>query len=499
MPNLHASPIRFLAPLALAAAALCPAPSGGAEDAWVLSCLGEERPLPVQHQGGEIQFSLSTLADALDLSLERIDRRGAVVEGAGGRIVLQARRTVALVSDEVVLLSRAPSMEGRELFVPADFVESALGRIVSGGLRPRIEPGRLLLEAGLPLRYAWRRAGDREELVLQPPAGAASRLAVHREGQSAVVDSPWPIAAGGDPSEGLGRLETAGRSLRLRPAPGYRVVPAYAIDGLRLSLVPAAMVQGPPENAPPATESPKEALTAEGTTGLFRMVVLDPGHGGGEKGAVGPGGLEEKEITLDLARRLRHLLEGSGVEVALTREDDREMPLSERTSFANQLRADLFVSLHANASPATDVVGSETFFLSREATDELSRKIAAIESNTLGLRGGRRGPTPGALEMTLWEMAQSQFLQESQRLAQRIQRELNQVADTPDRGVRQAPLTVLMGATMPAVLVEVGYLSNPAEERKLRDDDHRDRVAQALHHAILAFGEERRRRLQGSS
>lgn len=223
-----------------------------------------------------------------------------------------------------------------------------------------------------------------------------------------------------------------------------------------------------------------------------RVVVLDPGHGGIETGAIGTDGLQEKDVTLDLARRLKDALERQGLTVVLTRDEDRLVGLDERTAVANHNRAELFVSIHLNASRGKKAFGAETYFLSPDATDDEARTLAALEN-----RAYREADAPPAatgaespdasLELILWDLAQNRFLAESSRLAETVQKEMNDLVGTRDRGVRQAPFRVLMGATMPAILVEVGFVSNPEEEARLRDDAYKGKVVEALARAIGAF------------
>ena len=216
------------------------------------------------------------------------------------------------------------------------------------------------------------------------------------------------------------------------------------------------------------------------------VVVIDPGHGGEEEGARGPTGLLEKDVTLDIARRLKAQLEtGYDVEILLTRDDDATVSLDDRTAIANHERADLFVSIHANASRRTRVRGAETYFLSYQATDDESRVVAAIENNAMGIDAGVQGQA--GLEMVLWELAQSAFLKESSALAEMIQDNLNDALDIRNRGIKQAPFRVLMGATMPAVLVEVGIISNSEEEQKLRRPAFKEKLADVLYESIRAY------------
>jgi len=222
------------------------------------------------------------------------------------------------------------------------------------------------------------------------------------------------------------------------------------------------------------------------------IVVIDPGHGGVEHGAIGPTGLREKDVTLDLARRLRQLLEqDSSISVVLTRDEDRLVGLDERTAIANHNRADLFLSVHLNASPRTNARGAETYFLSTEATDDEARTLAALENRayrvdkkSLSSNGDKDARN---LELILWDLAQNQYLAESSALGESVQRHLDALTGVRNRGVRQAPFRVLMGATMPSVLVEVGFVSNREEELRLKNLGYRNQVVQAMAAAVREY------------
>ena len=221
-----------------------------------------------------------------------------------------------------------------------------------------------------------------------------------------------------------------------------------------------------------------------------RIIVIDPGHGGIEHGAVGPGGLREKDLTLALARRLKLALqqEDPSISVVLTRDEDRLVGLDERTGVANHNRADLFLSIHANASPRAMASGAETYYLSTEATDDEARILAALENRSAdGKREVPSGTDPGNLDLVLWDLAQKQYLAESSALAESVQRHLNWLTGTRDRGVRQAPFRVLMGAMMPAILVEVGFISNPDEEIRLQSPAYRTQIVRAMTAAVREF------------
>ena len=213
------------------------------------------------------------------------------------------------------------------------------------------------------------------------------------------------------------------------------------------------------------------------------MVVLDPGHGGRSLGARGSTGTMEKDLVLNVAEKLKaRLEEGLGIKVVLTRTADYYVGLKERTAIANNNRADLFLSIHANATFRRDIDGYETYYLSLRSTDKRARSYAEVENKALGVKGGE--DDKALLEAILWDMAQTAYIQESSELASMVQKRIVGELRGRDRGVRQAPLAVLMGARMPAALVEIGYISNPEQEVRLNRKSHQDQIAMALYRAI---------------
>jgi N-acetylmuramoyl-L-alanine amidase len=219
----------------------------------------------------------------------------------------------------------------------------------------------------------------------------------------------------------------------------------------------------------------------------FDVVVLDAGHGGDDHGAEGPAGLREKDLVLDLARRVKARLDGR-VRVVLTRDGDVYVPLVDRTAIANRARGDLFVSIHANAATARRARGVETFFVALEASDEAARLLAERENAAF------REATPAApedpLTSILGDLAAADQMRESDEFARIAHKEVAGLdASVPSRGVKQAPFVVLMGVEMPAALIEVGFITNPQDEREMGTEAHRDRIADALARSILTFAE----------
>jgi N-acetylmuramoyl-L-alanine amidase len=220
----------------------------------------------------------------------------------------------------------------------------------------------------------------------------------------------------------------------------------------------------------------------------FDRVVIDAGHGGDDHGAEGPAGLLEKELVLDVARRLKARIESPRVQVVLTRDSDVYVPLDERTAIANRAGADLFLSIHANGATARSARGVETFFVALEASDESSRQLA--ERENAAFRETAAGASDDPLVSILGDLAAADSMRESDEFARLANKEVAAIAGaTPSRGVKQAPFVVLMGVKMPAALVEIGFITNAAEERDLASSAYRDRLADALARAVAEFAD----------
>jgi N-acetylmuramoyl-L-alanine amidase len=218
------------------------------------------------------------------------------------------------------------------------------------------------------------------------------------------------------------------------------------------------------------------------------VVVVDPGHGGADPGAIGPGGTREKDVALGIARELAALLaEHPRIRVVLTRDRDTLVALADRPRIANAAGGDLFISIHANAlGRRSNVSGFETYFLAVAKTEDEAR-VAQMENAAARFERGAPAGVLDPVTFMLRDLVQNAYLIESLRWAETIQAELERALDAPNRGVKQAGFYVLVGANMPAVLVEVGYLTNPREEAVLRSSRHQRRVARALAAALESY------------
>jgi N-acetylmuramoyl-L-alanine amidase len=246
-------------------------------------------------------------------------------------------------------------------------------------------------------------------------------------------------------------------------------------------------VSAAPAPAPAPDTTPR--LASSGRPAPRRLVVVDAGHGGRDPGARGADGTREKDVTLAVARRLAALLrEDATLEVRMTRDRDTLIALRDRARFANNWKDEgqpaLFISIHCNANPSRAADGFETYFLSEAKTAD-AKRVEEMENAAMQYEedSGERSP----LEFIMQDLRQNQYLRESSAWAQMIQDRLREVHPGPDRGVKQAGFAVLNHTFMPAVLVEIGFISNRDEERLLRDRELQDGIARQLAAAVRDF------------
>ena len=252
------------------------------------------------------------------------------------------------------------------------------------------------------------------------------------------------------------------------------------------STLAQGMARGEPGKAARRTSSGDSSLTR--VLGLkVARVVIDAGHGGHDQGTVGPHGLLEKDLVLDVALRVGKLVESQmGAEAIYTRTDDTFVPLEGRTALANEKKADLFLSIHANSSPVPSTAGIETYFLnfteSKDALDVAARENASSQKTVFELRD------------LIQTITAHDKAEESQEFASRVQAALysfsaRSIPSSRNRGVKKAPFVVLIGANMPSVLAEIGFLSNPREEALLKKPDYRQKLAEALFRGISRYAD----------
>jgi len=272
-------------------------------------------------------------------------------------------------------------------------------------------------------------------------------------------------------------LMVAPEPVHHRPAPPVQVAASR----------PKTTTTAPTASAPaePAKQNRGGGRSLTRALGLkVGRIVLDAGHGGHDTGTIGPGGVLEKDLVLDIALRLGPLIEkGMGSEVIYTRNDDTFVPLEERTRIANESQADLFLSIHVNSSPLRSASGSETYYLNF-TTSRTALEVAARENAT-------SNKSIHELQDLIRKIALRDKVEESREFAARLQTSLYALAAKngagKNRGVKKAPFVVLIGAAMPSVLAEVGFVTNPREEMLLKKADHRQKFAEALYRGLSSY------------
>jgi len=395
-------------------------------------------------------------------------------------VQLAPERKIVLVDEKLLDTGEAPIASQGGIAASPDFLDRYVLRAFGMRLEHsewgyRIAPGARFAEP-IVVRPAAADFAATTTLVLTleheadvtVDSEADGQVVVHFADATPRVDAPGPVR-----SRRVRSLGTQGSDLRIELAPEVGLRAWHRLDNpARVILELGRVMPTPtPVSRPAELEGPAP-------------IVIDPGHGGDDTGAVTAGGAVEKDVVLALARRLAVALESRGYTVRLTRNGDETRALTDRTALANRLNARAFVSLHANASTVAAVRGAETYYMSldQSSTDAAAAATAEVE-NRAGVTGEQHSP----LDLILWDLAQAEVLNESSRLAVSVQSRLDALLGAKDRGVKQAPFVVLTGATMPAVLVEVGFLSNPQENRLLSEADYQQRIADAIALGVADF------------
>jgi len=323
------------------------------------------------------------------------------------------------------------------------------------------------------------------------PASAQEAPTVHTASTEPRASASGPSAA--PTVHNASGLPTSRGTMHAAPPPAAKPEPVVVAKADLEPVVPIAKPQ--PSTTPAAPE--ETALAAKrdshGDRSLIRAlglkldrVVIDPGHGGHDTGTIGPSGLMEKDLVLDVARRLGALItQRLGSEVVYTRSDDTFVPLEERTNIANEKKADLFLSIHANSSQLPRIAGSETFYLNF-TTSEDALEVAARENAT-------SQTSIHDLQTLVQRIALNEKVQESRELANILQRamytNLPRNRSFKNRGIKKAPFVVLIGAQMPSVLAEIAFLSNPKDESLLKKPDYRQKIAEALFRGVSQYAD----------
>ncbi len=478
-----------------------PAPGARAADQIVvLSAGGAHRAVVLVIEGpGGAEIALEEAAKGMDISFSRAGRDARVTLRSDGReVTLENGKSLFSAGGQLRALAAPVRVVGDRTYVSppsaATVLGAALGQtasyraayralIIGNYEAPRLRLVNLVtassiestIELSQPVPYEVRKEPNRVVVAFQAD----------------VMETEFNTEALPGRIVGSARFErTAPPTLTFDLGERFVSVRTSELDSQHLALVFDA---APVATGSPAQGGPGSAAGARAPRGPTApasgfqkpiILVIDPGHGGDDGGARGRGGRLEKDVTLALARRLRAAaVDSLSVQAYLTRDSDMEVPLDERAAIANNFNADIFISLHANGSRAASAKGTEVFFLSYTAVDDEARRVAMQEGAIMEKAPGNDQD----VGLILWDMAQAAQLEASSKLAGNIHAEIAEASLSRSRGVKQAPFRVLVGATMPAALVEVGFITNPEEEKQLFSETHQIRITNALIQGLGRF------------
>lgn len=468
------------------------------------------RAVPAMTVNGQELIALDELAGLVGAAVRDDAVTGGVaVNSAGRTAVLSPNQAIASVNGQIIALSSPVVRTNGRWYVPIDFIPRGLARITD--IRVELRRASRLLVVGsvtvprVSIRVDAVGTGTRATLDLAPAVEVTTSTepgVVRLDVAADAIDTTLPAAASGliarfrqgaapTTIEAL-LADTAGtvRVARSATATGARlVIDIQRADAAVAAPSPGATAAAPaagPAAAPPAAGAGPpagEAPVLPAAPGnRLRTIVLDAGHGGDDVGARGTGGIVEKQVTLDTARRVRAVLEATlGVRVLLTRDGDQAVPLPQRTALANNNKADVFISLHANAAFSPGRVGASVLHVRLSDDDATAATLGPPAVLPLVGGGTRR------LEFLRSDLAQAGRQSDSAILAAVLAEELGTRISMSDQPVQTAPLHVLTGAAMPSVLVELGYLSNADQAGALASESYQTAVAQAIAATLVRY------------
>ena len=467
----------------------------------------EARPNAIVHSGGK------SVASPNSTEIPRVRGIRTSLNGDGTRVTIDLENSVEFTSGRISNPDRiffdlhaarlTPEVARNSIHVEGDLLTAVrLAQNHAGVVRVALDvngvkdytavltnnPPQLVIDlfgnsfGSEPVRTASAKRGEK---AAETPAQNESK----RETQAVATKSSGEEAnrakdpsASNAKSVGTGAVEASTSGANSIPNPRKTLPTAKNSKSIRASRSDEKPDLVRPASVPQPTRDGQATLTR--TLGLkIGRIVIDPGHGGHDTGTIGPTGLMEKDLCLDVALRLGKIIEQHlpGADVIYTRSDDTFIPLEERTNIANQAKADLFISIHANSSRDSGARGIETYYLNMKSSPE-AMEVAARENAT-----AQEGVHD--LENLVKKIAQTEKIDESKEFAQDIQDSLAKRVqkNVKNRGVRKAPFVVLIGADMPSILTEISFLSNPADEKLLKQPEQRQRVAEGLFQGISSY------------
>jgi N-acetylmuramoyl-L-alanine amidase len=447
------------------------------------------RALPLTVSGSQEMVGLDDLAAMFQLTV-RDDRDALTVSYKGRTVVLTPDQSMASVSGRLITLPAPPLRVGNRWIVPVDFISRALLPIYDQRLELR-RPSRLLIVGDLrvprvTIRQEQIGAGARVTIESTPRATATvtqdgnQRLSVKFDAD--VIDVALPAGQSPGLIQGYRALDNTTIAIELGPRYGSFRATTQVADANARTVIDLLSNQSDTAPAPTTTQAePTELPAIVPAAPSFRTLAIDAGHGGDDLGAKGIAGTTEKDVTLAVARRLKGAVEARlGLRVLMTRDDDRAVPVSDRTAMANNSKADMLISLHVNAAFRDAVAGATVYVAAFDPAEISSNRVATERLPALG--GGLRD-----IELVPWNLAQIRYKDQSETFASLLVEGLKDHVPLAPKPIDHAPFRVLESANMPAVMLEIGYLTNPAQEKQIASGEFQAAIVQGLVEAIVRF------------
>ncbi|MEP7306300.1 MAG: N-acetylmuramoyl-L-alanine amidase [Acidobacteriota bacterium] len=469
-------------------------PAGGQSAAApALTILSKDgrRSVPLTISNDQELVLLDDLATVFQLTT-RDEPFGALTVGYKGKtILLTPDQPLVSIAGRLVSLPTAPTRNGRRVLVPVEFISRALTLIYDTRLDLR-KPSRLLIVGDWRVPRVTLRVegGDLPRIVVD--ASPRTENSVSQQNNSLLIkfeadalDASIPALQPQPLVQAARLVEPVTIAIDLGPRfGGFRASTQPLESSTRLTIDLTSVPTDTPLAAlPPSTAPPPDISALSAPVNGLRVVALDPGHGGEDDGVRGAGGTKEKDLVLAVARRIKGTIEARlGIRVLLTREDDRAVALATRAAIANNNKADLFISLHANASFRKAARGASILYAAFDREPEQTTRASLGSERLPAFGGGVRD-----VDLVFWDLAQIRHITRSSELAALLEEQFHDRIPLSAHPVDRAPLDVLESANMPAVMLEMGYLTNEEQEAQMNGPEFQNTFVQAVFDAVVRF------------
>jgi N-acetylmuramoyl-L-alanine amidase len=450
------------------------------------------RALPLNIVNDQELVFLDDLSSAFQVTVREESLGAFTVAYKNRTILLTPDQPLVSIAGRLVSLPAPPTRSGRRWLVPVEFINRALALIYDSPLDLR-KASRLLIVGDLrvPRLSVLYQGGEPGRLIIDATPRTNSTVSQENNSLSIkfeadALDVALPLLQPQPLVQAIRMTEPATLTVDLGPRFGGFRAAAQPLDTatrLTIDLMSAQSEQQLATLATPAQTAQAPDLSSLGQpVSAIRTIAIDPGHGGEDEGVKGSGGTKEKDLTLAVARRVKAAIESRlGIRVLLTRDEDRNVPLDGRAAVANNNKADVFISLHANASFRKTATGASILYAAFDQETEQAHASARPERlPTFG--GGLRD-----VDLVLWDLAQTRHVDRSSELATILSEQFRARIPMSGHPIDRAALSVLESANMPAVLVEMGYLSNDAQEAQMAGAEFQNTFVQAIYDAVLKF------------